>query len=177
VRRLQLERWSYISARWVAFCGLTLLLLFAFFVMGDVMMRWLFSTPYEGVVDLSSVLLPVIVATCFPVALLRRQHVTIRFLGKTFGPRAEAWFDLFGASALLLFLVLVVWQFFLHTEDMQAVGEHTWVIHLPMAPWWWVATSVLAFCVPVQGLLVVSHFVRAVKGEGSEPDPADVRDF
>ncbi len=165
---VRLERWLYIFTRWVALFGLIILLLFALFIMGDVMMRWLFSAPYEGVVDFSSVLLPVIVSTCFPIALLQRQHITIRFLGRALGPSRETWFDLFGASALLLFFVLVAWQFVLYTADMQAVGEYTWVIQLPMAPWWWVTTFVMASCVPLQGLIVVSQFVRAVTGRADQ---------
>lgn len=174
---VRLERWLYIFTRWVALFGLIILLLFALFIMGDILMRWLFSAPYEGVVDLSRVLLPVIVSTCFPIALLQRQHITIRFLGSALGPRRETWFDLFGASALLLFFVLVAWQFVLHTADLQAVGEYTWVIQLPMAPWWWVTTSVMASCVPLQGLIVVSQFVRAVTGRGAEQGLADAPKF
>ena len=174
---LRLQRELDVAARWVAFSGLIILLLLALVIMGDVVMRWLFNAPYEGVVDFSGVLLPLIVSACFPIALVRRQHITIRFLGRAIGSRTAAWFDFFGASTLLLFLVLVAWQFILYTADMQAVGEHTWVIQLPMAPWWWVTTSVMASCVPLQGLIVVSHFVRAVTGSGAEQGLADVPEF
>ena len=164
----RLERGLTVCTRWVALFGLIILLLFALLVMGDVTMRWLFRAPYEGVVDLSRVLLPVIISTCFPIALLQRQHITIRFLGRALGPRREAWLDLFGASALLLFFALVAWRFVIDTADMQAVGEYTWVIKLPMAPWWWVTTAVIASCVPLQGLIVISHLVQALTGRGAE---------
>ncbi len=172
-----LERWLTIFTRWVAFFGLILLLILALFILGDVIMRWLFNAPYAGVLDISQLLLPVIVSTCFPIAALQRHHVTIRFLGRALGPGRQAWFDLFGASVLLLFFVLVTWQFILHTADMQAAGEHTWVIQLTMAPWWWVTTAMMASCVPLQVLIVLSYFVRAVTGKGDDRDPLSSLEF
>ncbi len=163
----QIERWLFIFSRWVALCGLSSLLLLALFIIVDIVMRWLLNTPYEGVGDISRVLLPIIVSSCFPIGLLQHRHITIRLLGRTLGPHCEACFNFFGGIALLLFLSLVAWQFTLYTVELQAVGEYTWVIQLPMAPWWWVTTCVMASCVPLQALLVVSNFIRDVTGRGA----------
>jgi TRAP-type C4-dicarboxylate transport system permease small subunit len=168
-----LKRWLTIFTQWVALFGLILLLILALFILSDVIMRWLFNAPYAGVLDISQLLLPVIVSTCFPIAVLQRHHITIRFLGKAAGPRGETWLECFGSLVFLLFLTLVAWQFILHTADMQAAGEHTWVIQLPMAPWWWITTAMMTSCVPLQGLIVVSHFVRAVTGRIAEQSLGD----
>ncbi len=169
-----LERWFTIFTRWVAFFGLILLLILTLFILSDVIMRGLFNAPYAGVLDISQLLLPVIVSTCFPIAVLQRRHVTIRFLGKALGPRGEIWLECFGSLVFLLFLILVTWQFILHTADMQAAGEHTWVIQFAMAPWWWVTTAMMTSCVPLQGLIVLSDFVKAVTGRIAEQGFADI---
>ena len=163
----QIERWLFIFSRWVALCGLSILLLLALFIIVDIVMRWLLNTPYEGVGDISRVLLPIIVSSCFPIGLLQQRHVTIRFLGKSLGPHWEATFNLFGGILFLLFFSLVAWQFTLYTIELQAVGEHTWVIQIPMAPWWWVTTGIMASCVPLQALRVVANFIRDVTGRGA----------
>jgi len=172
-----LERWLTIFTRWVALFGLILLLLLALFIVSDIIMRWLFHATFAGVLDLSAVLLPVIVATCFPIAVLQRQHVTIRFLGKALGPRREIWLELFGSLVLLLFLILMTWQFILHTADMQALGDHTWVIQISMAPWWWTTTTLMASCIPLQALIAISQFTRAATGRRAEQRPPNSFEF
>ena len=165
-----MERGLYLFSRWVALCGLTILLLLALFIIGDIVMRWLWDKPYEGVGDISRVLLPIIVTSCFPIGLLEHRHVTIRFLGKTLGQPWEAYLNLFGGILLLLFFSLVAWQFALYTMELQSVGEHTWVIQIPMAPWWWITTCVVASCVPLQALLVFTNFFRDVTDRSAPPE-------
>ncbi len=170
MNRVKIEGGLFLFSRWVGLCCLLLLLLLSLFILGEIMMRWLLNTPYEGVGDISRLLLPIIVSSCFPIGLLQHRHVTIRLLGRTLGPHWEAWFNLFGGIALLLFFALVAWQFTLYTVELAAVGEHTWVIQIPMAPWWWVTTCVMASCVPLQGLLVISNFIRDVTDRESPRD-------
>ncbi len=164
---VRIERLLFIFSRCVGLCGLSILLLLAVFIIIDIVIRWLLNTPYEGVGDISRVLLPIIISSCFPIGLLQHRHVTIRFLGKSLGPHWEAWFNLFGGICLVLFFSLIAWQFTLYTIELQAVGEHTWVIQIPMTPWWWVTTCIMASCVPLQALRVVFDFIRDVTGRGA----------
>ena len=164
---VRIERWLFIFSRWVALCGLSILLLLALFIIVDIVMRWFLNTPYEGVGDIYRELLPIIISSCFPIGVLQHRHVTIRFLGKSLGPHWEAYFNLFGGILFLLFFSLIAWQFTLYTIELQAVGEYTWVIQIPLAPFWWFTTCVMASCVPLQALLVVSNFIRDVTGRGA----------
>lgn len=164
MRRAQMEKALYLFSRWVALGGLSILLLLALLIIADILMRWLLGKPYEGVGDLSRVLLPIIVTSCFPIGLLEHRHVTIRFLGKTLGHPWEAYLNLFGGILLLLFFSLVAGQFVLYAMELQSVGEHTWVIQIPMAPWWWITTVVMACCIPLQAVLVFAEFYRDMTG-------------
>ncbi|NIO11785.1 MAG: TRAP transporter small permease subunit, partial [Deltaproteobacteria bacterium] len=80
---------------------------------------------------------------CFPISLLQRQHVTIQFLGRILGDRWELSLNFFGGLLLALFFGLVAWQFTVYTLELQNVGEHTWVVQIPLAPWWWITTLVV----------------------------------
>ena len=49
-----------------------------------------------------------------------------------------------------MFFAVIVWQFFLLTLDFQASGRTTQTIEMPLAPWWWVTTALMALGIPVQ---------------------------
>ena len=169
--------WFYLEkrltafTRWLAFLGFFLLLLLSLIIVIDIFMRWLFHAPLAGTGDISKVLLPVIVSTCFPIAVHQRRHVTIRFLGNSLGPRRGTYLELFGSLVLLVFLLLMSWQLILHTAEMQAAREHTWVIQILMAPWWWVTTAIMASCLPLQSFIVLSCLIRVVTGRSPDGAP------
>ena len=165
--KARLDRWT----RSVALVGLTGLLFLAFFIILDVLMRWVFNAPFDSVADISQLAMPVVVAATFPVSVLYRQHVTIRFLGKALGPRAAAWLETVGTTLLLFFLILIAWQFTVYTAELKAGNDVTWVVELSLWPWWMVTTMLVLVAIPLQTLNAVIQFIRAASGEiGYEAD-------
>ena len=61
---------------------------------------------------------------------------------------------------------LLVWQFFYLTLDLQANNRTTRTIEMPLAPWWWITTAIMAFCVPVQAWVLLSRLDDAIRGRG-----------
>lgn len=165
-----MDKWLGNFSRWVALCGLSILLIFALFVVGEIVFRWLFDLPYEGVGDISRVLLPIVISCCFPISLLQRQHVTIQFLGHLLGRRWEASFNLLGGLLLTVFFALIAWQFTSYTLELQHVGEHTWVVQFPLAPGWWITTLVVWTCIPIQAMLTLATFHRHLSRRGPTQD-------
>ena len=161
-------------ARWTAFLGFVGLLAVAAVVVVDVLLRWLFGAPLDGVDDVSQLAFAVIVVACFPAGLLQGHNITIRFLGLACGARASHWLEAFGALLTLVFFVFVAWQFVVLTEDLKASGDTTMTVQAITWPWWTVATAIMVSCVPVQAAVVAGHLRRAVTGSGPggtiEPD-------
>lgn len=142
------------SGRYSAAIGLVGLLLLSTAILADALARSLFNAPIFGLSDLVEILTPVIVASCFPVALANRQNITIRFLGRALRPRGGQLVELFGQLAALLALVGIVWEVGRYTYDVIAYNQFTWLLRVPVWPTWVLATLLLASCVPVQAGVV-----------------------
>lgn len=115
-----------------------------------------------GYADYGEAIYPVVIATCFPAALLRGTNVTVTVLGKMLGRRAAAWLDAFAALVTLGFFCVLVWQFLRYADALGARTSRTGVVRL--APFWWAASAIMAVCVPVQAWVAWQRIVAALTG-------------
>ncbi len=143
------------------FGGLGLIALLTFYDGGA---RYIGLPRINGFSDYAQVAYAIVIASCFPAVLLRCNNITIRFLGRWLGTRAGNWLETFGSVITLIFFSLIVWQFFRLTLDYQQAGRTTQTIEMPLAPWWWVTTSIIALCVPVQAYIFGRNFWLSVTG-------------
>ena len=149
----------------IALIGAGGIMLIAAAVTADVLMRWLFNSPIMGVDDLSTLMIAVVVSSFFPAGLVGGHFVTIRFLGKALGTRGGCWLEVLGGIGTLFIFSLLAWQFFRFTlYDVTQTGLATMVLEFPQAPWWWVVTTFIAACVPLQLTVVVDAVIRAIRG-------------
>ena len=148
------------AAQVIAVLGACAILMVSGSVMVDVLMRWLFDAPVLAVDDLTDLNIAVAVVCCMPAGMVGRRFVTIRFLGRALGRRAERWLEVFGDTLTLVFFAMLAWQFAEFAASAGQSGLGSMVLQIPQAPWWWVVTVVLALCVPFQ-LAVVGRSIRA----------------
>ncbi len=160
------------AARWAACLGLVGLVALALMTIADVLLRWLFNSPLDGIADIGRLMVAIVIASFFPIALAERHHITIGFLGKFLGRRADAWLQAFASLVTGVFFVFLGWQFILYTTELHTSGETTWLLGLAVAPWWGAATLFLLFCVPIQLLVVVSQFRAATRRNLSDQEPS-----
>lgn len=158
------ERLAYALAL-VGFAGLLLL---ATMVVVDIVSRALFSYALQGVNDVAAVVMAVVVSACIPNALLSKQNISIEVLGQTAGGIVQRMLDAFASLAVLLFFVLLAWQFVSYSQSITASGEQTWVLKIPVGPFWWIATAFFGASVLVQSLVVLTDLGRLF-GRGDGP--------
>jgi TRAP-type C4-dicarboxylate transport system permease small subunit len=151
----------------VGFCGLLLLALMTSL---DVLARWMLNQPLHGVNDLSAIALAVIIAACLPANLAERQNITVEILGNSLGGRSKACLDAFGSFATLVFVTLMTWRFVLYSQEIASSGQTTWVLKLPIAPAWWIATGFLILSIPTQLMVLGSDLKRAWQGPAPNDD-------
>lgn len=149
-----------------AFAGVIGLLVLALLTVVDVLLRWLFNTPVEGVDDITQLALAVAIASTLPTGLLHGHDVTIRFLGKGLGNRATYWLDAFGAALTLIFFVLLTWQFGVLTLDHLRSNNTTMIAEFITWPWWMVAGLFATLGTAVQSVVMAGEFRRALRGGG-----------
>jgi TRAP-type mannitol/chloroaromatic compound transport system permease small subunit len=157
---------------WVALAGAIGVLLIAAIVVVDVLMRALFDHPILAVDDLNPFNIAVAIAAFFPLCMVGRHFVTIRFLGRGLGPRAHLLLEVFGALATLLVFALYGWQLMRYAWNVTNNGLASGILEVPQAPWWWIVALILAFSVLVQAAVVVDCIRALSAGDMKGQDGA-----
>jgi TRAP-type C4-dicarboxylate transport system permease small subunit len=165
----QCEKVTTRVTRAIALIGLTGLLLLASATVLDVLLRWLFNSPIVGLNDTYSLFTALVLASCFPLCIYKDGNITIRFLGKIFGPRVKDILDIFGSLLTLIIFALMGWQFWLYADQLAEDGATTWVLSWPISPWWRAVTIIIILCVPV-ALMTVIQFTKSALGNKGRPD-------
>ncbi len=166
-----LEALASRATRWIAFFGLVAFVALALGTICDVLMRWLFASPIDGVEEVSKLVGAIAIAAFFPAAIADRHHISITFLGKLSGPKGHAWLETLAALVNSLFFFAVGWEFIAYTLQVKDAGETTWILGWPVAPWWTVATAFMVVCIPVQVIVFVAEIGRALRGGVGADEP------
>lgn len=144
----------------IAGIGFLCLVFIAFLTMIDVVLRYLNLARLDGLKDLTEVAFAVVIASCFPAGLKKGNAVTVHLLGKALGDRWHAWFDVIGATVMLVLFALFAWQFTALTLLYQAADRTTSTLEWSTAPVWWVVSGLMVACVLVQ-LWVLGACIKA----------------
>lgn len=167
--------WTDRATRWIMAVGFTALIAVALVTMADVLLRWLFNAPLEGLEDLNRYTFAVVIATCLPAGLIQSHNVTIRFLGSALGKRGALWLEVLGAAATLVFFALMAWRLALFAQGEAAAARYTVTLEMATAPWWWIVAVLIALGTMVQCLVAIVRIDRAIAGrvvaEHEEPGP------
>ncbi len=153
--------------RRVAIGGFVALTLMAILTMFDAAFRHLELARIPGFGDIGEVAFAIIIASCFPVGLLREQNIRITLLGDRVLPRLAPWFEVLGATLTFLVFTAISWQFIAMTWDMQISHRVTSTVAIPAAPWWWVSSAIMVVTVPVQALVLSSKLRAALANPGA----------
>ncbi|MFN3524715.1 MAG: TRAP transporter small permease [Paracoccus sp. (in: a-proteobacteria)] len=160
----QLESGLSSVARGLALLGFAGLLLLASMTTLDVLLRWLFSAPIQGVNDVSAIVMAVVIASCIPANLATRQNIQVEILGPALGPAANRFLRFFSSMVTLAFIVVLAWKFIPYTEGLMTSQRRTWVLGWTIWPWWAAATLFLWCAVAVQILVTLDDAIRMVRG-------------
>lgn len=152
--------------RVVSLIGLVGLLMLAAMTVAEALLRWLLDFPMLGIADVSTLVITVAVASCFPLVFAERRNITVRLVGNLLGPRIFMLLEAFGYLVSIGIFCLMVWQLWIVTDVVAASNETTVVVRLPIAPWYRAATLLLALCVPVQVVVFYSQLKSALFGKG-----------
>jgi C4-dicarboxylate transporter, DctM subunit len=139
----------------------------------DISLRYFLSAPIHGLDEATSLLMAVIVVATFPVGIMERNHITIDLLEGVFGPRRAKIGTFIGAILLLVFLALLTWRLGVHANRIWARGDVTMIISLPKAPFWWLATALVAFCIPLQIVVMCRQWTEIAAAPRSPNRLAD----
>ncbi len=154
-----LERVTLAATRALSVVGLAALMGLATMTLVDGLMRWLANRSIEGVRDIGGLAIAVAIACCLPVVMMERGNITIR-LGAQVGKTFSRVLDALAAVLVCAVLAATAWQFWLYAAKMAHAHETTFVLLIPIAPFWFGVDAILWCTVLVQALVALEEFAR-----------------
>ena len=151
-------------ARYLALLGFSGLLILSILIVLDIILRTVADFPLKGVNDISAMVMAVVISACIPQSLLIKQSISVDVLGQLLGGRAELLLNAIASLAVLVFFVLLAWQFVPYAGSIQASGERTWVLQWPVGPWWFVATGFFIVSALTQAMVLIDDIYSFVLG-------------
>ena len=157
-----ITRWT----RVIALIGLVGMLLLAVITVFEVLSRWLFHMPLPSVSDVSTLVITVSVAFCFPLVFAQRDNITVRMIGNILGPRVNRFLEALGCLIGTVLFCILVWQLWIYTNNVAEAGETTVIVQFALAPWYRTATILFALCIPIQIVVFFDQLIPALTGRG-----------
>ena len=157
-----LERVALVGTRALSVVGLSALMSLAVMTIADGLMRWLANQPIEGVRDLGGLLIALAIACCLPVVMAEKGNITIRLV-EAASPRVSRALEVIAATLVLGVMVVLTWQIWLYAAKMLRARETTFVLQIPVAPFWFGVSVILACAVLVQALVMLRAVSAALK--------------
>jgi len=148
-----------------AVIGFTGLVFIAFLTLADVILRYLGWVRVPGFNDLGEVAYAVVIASCFPAGLKKGNAVAVRLLGPALNRHIHGWLEAWAATLMLIFFILVAWQFSVMTIDYATAGRTTSTLEWPIAPFWALVTMIVTSCVGVQSWVLWTSIKAALSGQ------------
>lgn len=151
-----LERVTLAASRALSVVGLIALMGLATMTLLDGLLRWAANRPIEGVRDIGGLAIAVAIACCIPVGLMERSNIAIR-LGK--GAMARG-LEAVASTAVCTILAVAAWQVWIYAEKLSRAKETTFVLQIPIAPFWYLVDAIFWLAVLVQAIVMAREWVR-----------------
>lgn len=157
-----LERIALVATRALSVVGLSALMSLATMTIADGLMRSLANQPIEGVRDLGGLAIALAIACCLPVVMIEKGNITIR-LAEAASPRLSRVLEVIASALVLCVMVALTWQIWLYAAKMLRARETTFVLQIPVAPFWFGVSVILACAVLVQALVMLRAVSAALR--------------
>lgn len=164
----RLQRLGIQISKPTAIVGVLGLLMIAIITIATVTARAVFNYPIIWGHDLASLIIIVVVATCFPTGVMLRKHVAIEFLGSALGPKGDRVLDFFGALVTAIALTVLAWQMSVIADQETAYNSSTIVARIPTGPVWWLAAIIVWVSVPMQFVVTLQILTGKAPKESKE---------
>jgi tripartite ATP-independent transporter DctM subunit len=168
----RLEHMCVLATRPIASVGVAGMLTAAGATVLDVLMRWLFNSPFPALNEVVAMLFAVAIAATLPAGLANRVNLRIDLLSRFMTPRLGVWLDAVGGLLLLTFFAVLTWQIYVYAGQLAAQGRGTVMLGLPEAPFVYGVAVLFTVGSIVQLVVMLNQFRRAVAHPAPQPGEA-----
>jgi tripartite ATP-independent transporter DctM subunit len=168
----RLEHLCVLATRPLASIGVAGMLIAAVATVLDVLMRWLFNSPFSALNEVTAMLFAVAISATLPAGLAHKVNLRIDLLSRFMAPRLGMWLDAIGGLFLLTFFSVLTWQLYVYAGQLAEQGRGTVMLGLPVAPFIYAVSALFAVCCLVQLVVVLNQFRKAIIHPGTQPGEA-----
>ena len=138
----------------LALAALTALMVVTTLTMLDAILRFSGAVRVVGLHDVTEFIFAVVVASCFPVSLMRGSNITVRILSNIAGDRVGKLGTKFGHILTLAFFVYSSYGLSKIAINFDEAGRTTSTLDIALAPWVWATVLVFLLSACVQFMIV-----------------------
>lgn len=142
----------------LAFGACFVLALMMYVIFADVILRYVFTAPIAGSVEIIYCLMGLLVCMGFGLTTLENGHVRVDILTSHLSRRARAVLDVVAHVLSVIAASLVCWRLAVYAIDQTRDLNETQVLALPV----WLVALVMAGCSTLLVLALALHLARAV---------------
>jgi tripartite ATP-independent transporter DctM subunit len=168
----RLEHMCVLATRPLASVGVAGMLTAAGATVLDVLMRWLFNSPFPALNEVVAMLFAVAISATVPAGLANKVNLRIDLLRRFMTPRLGMWLDAVGGLFLLTFFTVLSWQIYIYAGQLAAQRRATVMLGLPEAPFIYGVAVLLGVGCLVQLIVVLNQFRGAATHPGPQPGEA-----
>jgi len=137
-----------------------ILFFMAFFVVFDVLIRWLFRAPILGSIDIVEMCGGLVIVLAIPYATVTRQYVRMEFFVNRMAPTKQLIVYVSTRVLGIVLFLLIAWNLLLKGIDFFQNGEVSPTLKLPLYP----AAFVASLCCLVQCFVqAADEIMRAIR--------------
>lgn len=119
----------------------------------------------HGLRDLEEFLFAVIIAACFPISVVRREHIRVRLWSHRGGAALGRRMDTFGDCCLLVLFTALAGGLGWLATDWWRAGRWTATLQYPLAPWVALSAVLLAWAALLQARVCLQRLRPSVPVE------------
>lgn len=136
----------------------------------DIVSRYLLNWPLRGALEITELMLLTLVFAGLPLASRAGEHVTLDFIDLLFGPQGQEIVRRAVDLVCGVIILALAWRVWVKADKIAAYGDTTDVLRLPIAPFVYFMTVMVA-------LTGVIHLVKVIfpgPRRGQQIDPEKV---
>ena len=170
-----MEHRCVLATRPIASVGVAGMLIAAGATVLDVLMRWLFNSPFPALNEVVAMVFAVAISATLPAGLANRVNLRIDILSRFMTPRLGMWLDAVGGLFLLAFFTILSWQIYHYAGQLADQGRATVMLGLPVAPFIYAVAALFGVGCVVQLVVMLNQIRRAASfpaplpGEATHP--------
>lgn len=158
----ELEAGCVALARRIAVVAVVGMLALSLLTIVDIGLRYFFSAPISGLDEATQLIMAVIICASLPIGIATRNHVAIDFFRLQIGPRFEAALEAVSGALIFGMMIVLTLRFGAYAARLTARHAVTAIIEIPVPPFWWAVTALLAVCATMQAIIFLNQFVNAI---------------